>query len=243
MVCSVIKLVVPQGTRDKLHRFVTQRDVLSRRLKMSVRFVLSLVCTILFLSYLDPWASAGNFFSLRSDTEKDKNVAQPLCPESPEPVDWEAVIRQSPIVVTGLLRQRYIKLGSGSDGPVEAEASGQGQQFNVSVFVTVQYKNVGPDLVNTLITVGSFHTPLLGLTEELGCLDNFYPNSKYVMFLKPSTNGADTYYTLTGTPVPFSEEFEQVIYAQQCDKCCKLILFHLIQKQESGLNITVDYDC
>lgn len=220
MVNTVIKLV-PQTVRKKACRLFARGSAPRSWIKMTIHMGLSLMCTIILLANLDMFASGRKFFSLRSDPGGN-NVARPLCPDPPGLEELMTMIKQSPIVVAGRMRQR---LTSRSDRGSRKSAGQQlqvpDQFFNISVFVTVQYKTVDYSLLNSVISVGLFYTPVHDGDGRPGCLDSFYPNSKYILPLKPIGLRQENYYLLSGPPVPYSDEYEQAIYANQCNKCCK----------------------
>ncbi|TPP61287.1 Pro-neuregulin-2 membrane-bound isoform [Fasciola gigantica] len=216
MVNTLIKLV-PQTVRNKACHLFARGSAPRRWIKMSIRLGLSLICTIILLANLDAFASGGKFFSLRSDSglASGNNVARPLCPEPPKMKDLMSVARQSPILISGRFRQRFTNRVE----VVKQDSQMVDVLFNISVLVTVQYKTDGENLLNSVITVGSFYIPAHETSNGPGCLDTFYPNSKYILFLKPSGLKEEKYYLLSGPPVAYSEEYEQIIYAHQCDKC------------------------
>ncbi|CAL8096979.1 unnamed protein product [Calicophoron daubneyi] len=173
---------------------------------MVFRLLMTIITIYITLTFLDPHARAS--LSNPSAPQPLNFITNTLCPGPPSQSEIITMTGASPIIIAGRLRQRHNRPSS---------QPGTDARYNASVLVTTRYKTdvTLPDL----ILVGEFFTPSEDVTEGPGCLDAFYPNSKYIFFLRNVPVNGDQFYEFFGRPTAFSEKIEKIIYKHHCTEC------------------------
>ncbi|CAH8544488.1 unnamed protein product [Schistosoma turkestanicum] len=148
--------------------------------------------------------------------------------------DIKKLIQQSDYILAGRLRNH----DQNQNAYDTSHNNNNNKYFNITVLIKIIYKTSYP-IENNLITIGPIFIPDDHHQLGTGCLTAFYPNAKYIFFLRKHDK-LTNYYEPLSEVMEFNEQMEKQIYAYYCHNCVKPKIESIPnQVLEYGFTLTV----
>ncbi|KAK4468436.1 hypothetical protein MN116_007643 [Schistosoma mekongi] len=135
--------------------------------------------------------------------------------------DLHKLIEQSELIISGRLKQHDIPMKKSTSTRIlyDDDDDNVKTYFNITVLIKTLYKSNYP--VDNQIIIGSMFLANNKHYYGIGCLKAFYPNAKYIFFLRRTIHQLSNYYEPLSEAIEFTEQIEKQIYTHYCHNCVK----------------------